>query len=173
MRRSILAATAALIIAVLVGFCAVPQARASVARPVPAVSTVASYSEASLAVWHPIPRWHAYLAALSQEGCWYQWGGAGPCWHGYDCSGLVVFAYAHVGIYLPHNTFQMLWSGRLTRISASQLKPGDLIFMYGGNHVELYTGWWSRTFGAHETGTRVGFSWWSNVYGFYHVNGSG
>ncbi len=130
--------------------------------------------EVQLTVYRTIPRWRAYLDALSQHGCWYVWGGAGPCGNGYDCSGLVVWAYAHVGIYLPHNTYQMLSSGRLRRIPRSQAKPGDLVFMYGGGHVEFVTDWWRyNAFGAHKQGKPVSFDNWSNVYGFYHVIGSG
>lgn len=144
----------------------------------PHSATIVLTADIRSAAWHPIPRWHAYLWAIEHaDGCVYTWGGAGPCWRGFDCSGVVVAAYASVGIWLPHNTDQMLWSGRLTRISASQLKPGDLVFMYpdsagGAGHVALYTGWWDWVFGAHTFGELSGFSNWSNLYGFYHVNGA-
>ena len=178
MRRSIIAATAAMLVAILIGFCAPQRAGASelprASAPV-ATATVASYSEASLTVHHPIPRWHAFLYAIFHEkGCWYVWGGNGPCWAGYDCSGLVVDAYAHVGIRLPRTTWEMLADWQQIRpIPLSQAKAGDLIFMYGGGHVELYTGHWGITFGAHSGGTRSSFTGWSNVLGAYHGVGSG
>lgn len=103
-------------------------------------------------------RWaehHAY-------GHWYCWGGSGPSC--YDCSGLVMTAYEHAGIYLPHNTVAMLDSGMLQQVS--RRKRGDLAF-YGTGHVELVTN--SGTFGALETGTRVGWhhpsgSWRPTMY---------
>lgn len=175
-------ATAAIIAAVLIGYCA-PQAHAAAllrsTAPVAAVNT--SHTDAMLTAsftatrWHPIPRWHAYLHALGQRGCWYQWAGAGPCSRGFDCSGLALNAYASVGIWLPHNTGAMLSSGRLHWIPWSQARAGDLVF-WGTGHVEVYTGIWRWTIGALEGGTRVGFhewgGWWSPS-AVYHVVGSG
>jgi cell wall-associated NlpC family hydrolase len=88
--------------------------------------------------------------AWTQAGKWYQWGGAGPS--AYDCSGLVMAAYEHAGISLPHNTGMMLSSGKLARTWSP--RPGDLVFFYGGSHVELYVNS-GHTFGAHHTGTRI------------------
>lgn len=148
-------------------------------RPTQAEATQAVQAELTASItitrWHPIPRWHAYLWAIFHDkGCWYVWGGNGPCWAGFDCSGLVVDAYAHVGIHLPRTTWEMLndWA-QIRPIPLSQARAGDLIFMYGGAHVELYTGHWGRTFGAHTGGTVSGFTDWSNVLGAYHVVGAG
>jgi peptidoglycan DL-endopeptidase CwlO len=110
--------------------------------------------------------------ALSAAGCNYVYGADGPCSSGFDCSGLVMWAYAAAGApYFGRDTWDMLDSGKLTQISQSQLQPGDLVFMYGGNHVELYAGPGDQTFGAHHTGTQVSYATWSDVYGFYRVNG--
>lgn len=121
-------------------------------------------------------RGDAYVWATHQRGCWYEYGAAGPCGNGYDCSGLVMAAYNRVGIHLPHNTVQMLNSGKLTRVSSSSLHRGDLAF-YGSGHVELVR-WAHETLGALEQGTRVAFHRWYPSSGweptsFYHVNGSG
>lgn len=107
--------------------------------------------------------------AESQTGKPYVWAGAGP--YGYDCSGLVMAAYAHAGIQLPHNTVAMLYSGKLVR--TYHPKRGDLAF-YGTGHVEFVTIWYHTTFGAHNTGSRIG--WIRYGYGwqptaFYHVIG--
>jgi cell wall-associated NlpC family hydrolase len=119
----------------------------------------------------PPRRWAAMAWALRQAGKPYVWGGSGP-W-GFDCSGLVMAAYRHAGIYLPHNTYAMLQSGRLTRISARQAHWGDLVFMYGGGHVELFVRA-GITFGAHHSGTTVSArSIWSGASPvYYHVNGA-
>lgn len=118
----------------------------------------------------------AYSYAVNHRGCWYAWGAEGPCWAGYDCSGLVVAAYAHQGISLPRSTYSMLGSSKLVRISHSQAREGDLVF-YGSGHVELYR-WSHETIGALEPGTRVNYhrwysgSWWAPT-GYYHVRGAG
>jgi peptidoglycan DL-endopeptidase CwlO len=75
--------------------------------------------------------------ALSVIGCPYVWGGAGPC--AFDCSGLVVWAYAHVGITLEHFTGD-LWD-EVVHIPVSELEPGDLVFFYQDiGHVGIYIG---------------------------------
>ncbi len=103
------------------------------------------------------------LSALSwaerQAGKWYCYGGAGPSC--FDCSGLVMKAYQHAGVWLPRTTYGMLGSRRLHWISARNRRPGDLAF-YGSGHVELVTS--SGTFGALHSGTRIGWHypspWW-------------
>ncbi|WP_127848497.1 NlpC/P60 family protein [Lacticaseibacillus hulanensis] len=79
----------------------------------------------------------AIAAALSQQGKPYVWGAAGPS--AYDCSGLVMWAYAKVGVSLPHSSAAQATMG--TRISVSQLQPGDLVF-FGSpvHHVGIYIG---------------------------------
>ena len=75
--------------------------------------------------------------ALAQLGTPYVWGGSAP--GGFDCSGLVSWAYAQAGHGgLPHYT-GALWSSG-TRISESELAPGDLVFFHGLGHVGIYIG---------------------------------
>lgn len=92
-------------------------------------------------------------------GHWYGWGGTGP--GVYDCSGLVQAAYAHAGVNLPRTTFSMLGSRHLVRVPVSQARRGDLLF-FGTGHVELATVWYHVSFGAHHSGTRVGWRGWNN-----------
>jgi cell wall-associated NlpC family hydrolase len=66
----------------------------------------------------------------------YVWGGASP--RGFDCSGLVQYVYGKVGIPLPHYTVSQYGRGR--PVSRSSLRPGDLVFFYGLNHVGIYAG---------------------------------
>lgn len=97
--------------------------------------------------------------ATSQVGVPYAWGGGdanGPTKGirdggvadshgdynkvGFDCSGLVLYAFAGVGISLPHYTGYQYQKG--TKISPSEMERGDLIF-YGPNgnqHVAIYLG---------------------------------
>jgi cell wall-associated NlpC family hydrolase len=74
--------------------------------------------------------------ALAQLGVEYVWGGATPS--GFDCSGLVMWAYEHVGISLAHFTGDQWNEGE--HIPLSELQPGNLIFMYNLDHVGMYVG---------------------------------
>jgi len=107
--------------------------------------------------------------AERQAGKWYCFGGTGGC---FDCSGLVMAAYAHAGMGIPRTTYGMLASLKLRQIPASQRKRGDLAF-YGSGHVELVTA--GGTFGAAAPGTRVGWhhpsgSWHPTMY--FRINGA-
>jgi peptidoglycan DL-endopeptidase CwlO len=76
--------------------------------------------------------------ALSMLGKPYVWGGASPD-VGFDCSGLVVWAYAQIGITLEHYTGD-LWD-ETVRIPYSEAQPGDLVFFYADiQHVGIYIG---------------------------------
>jgi peptidoglycan DL-endopeptidase CwlO len=75
--------------------------------------------------------------ALTRLGDPYVWGAAGPS--SFDCSGLVMWAYAQVGISLEHFTGDQWNEGE--HISRSELQPGDLVFFYPDiGHVGLYIG---------------------------------
>jgi peptidoglycan DL-endopeptidase CwlO len=70
----------------------------------------------------------------------YVWGGT-RLGKGVDCSGFTQALYRSIGIYIPRTSGSQGSSG--TSVSASELKPGDLVF-YGGsggiNHVAMYIG---------------------------------
>src|SRR5664280_892843 len=80
----------------------------------------------------------AVQAAETMIGVPYVWGGSTPA--GFDCSGLVEWAYAQVGIGLPH------YSGGqyddTTHIPLADIEPGDLLFYGpgGSEHVAMYVG---------------------------------
>ena len=91
-------------------------------------------------------------------GCWYSYGGS-SCSPGYDCSGLVSTAVKDAtGIWLGRTTYDMLRSPHLVR----SYRPGrgDLVFFYGGSHVEFLTANPYTTYGAHDSGSRVGYLDW-------------
>jgi cell wall-associated NlpC family hydrolase len=88
---------------------------------------------------------------LSQLGVPYSWGGgtaAGPGRGidsgsdtvGFDCSGLVLYSFAGVGIKLPHYSGSQYNLGR--KIPSSQMRRGDVIFYGpgGSQHVTIYLG---------------------------------
>ena len=83
----------------------------------------------------------AVAIALNYLGVPYTWGGAVPA-TGFDCSGLVRFVYAQLGINLVHYAASQF--AAFPKLSPAQLQPGDLVFfepkMDGPGHVGLYIG---------------------------------
>jgi cell wall-associated NlpC family hydrolase len=112
----------------------------------------------------------AIQQAVSQVGAPYVWGAEGPS--SYDCSGLVKWAYGRSGVSLPHYSGAMY--AMTTRISASQLQPGDLVFWGGGGseHVAIYMGGnrLVHAFGA-ENGVAVTnlAGWWKSPSGYGRI----
>jgi cell wall-associated NlpC family hydrolase len=80
----------------------------------------------------------AVQAAETMIGVPYVWGGSSPA--GFDCSGLVEWAYAQVGIGLPH--FSGGQYDDTTHIPLADIEPGDLLFYGpgGSEHVAMYVG---------------------------------
>jgi cell wall-associated NlpC family hydrolase len=74
--------------------------------------------------------------AMQYLGVPYVWGGASPS--GFDCSGLVMYVYAQVGVSLPHYTGAQWQMG--VPVAYSDLEPGDLVFFDGLGHVGIYIG---------------------------------
>jgi hypothetical protein len=79
--------------------------------------------------------------ALAQVGKPYVWGSANPN-VGFDCSGLVYYAYKQVGITLSRSSYSQINYG--TRVKSSELRKGDLVFFNNGggriSHVGIYIG---------------------------------
>ncbi len=79
----------------------------------------------------------AVQAALTQVGTPYAWGGAGP--GGFDCSGLVMWAFGQAGIALPHSSQAQANGGQ--PVSLSDLQPGDVLTFYSdASHSGIYVG---------------------------------
>ena len=101
----------------------------------------------------------AATIATRYLGVPYVWGGASPS--GFDCSGLVMYVYAQLGISLPHYTVSQ-WNAT-TPISMSQIEPGDLLFFDHLGHVGIYIGG-GQFIHAPHTGTVVQISSLSGYY---------
>jgi peptidoglycan DL-endopeptidase CwlO len=102
--------------------------------------------------------------ALGEQGVPYVWGGASPS--GFDCSGLVMYAYSRVGVSLPHSSYAQYGMG--VAVPRDQLQPGDLVFFDGLGHVGMYIGGGMFVHAPH-TGTVVQVasldsSWYAATY---------
>jgi peptidoglycan DL-endopeptidase CwlO len=111
------------------------------------------------------PPTHSSVVAIAERylGVPYSWGGASPS--GFDCSGLVMYVFAQVGVSLPHSSYSQYGMG--TPVSRDQLQPGDLVFFDGLGHVGIYVGGGSFIHAPH-TGDVVKISsisgWYASTY---------
>jgi peptidoglycan DL-endopeptidase CwlO len=114
----------------------------------------------------PLPAGHPDAASIAARylGVPYVWGGATPA--GFDCSGLVVYVYAQLGIALPHYTVA-LWALGVA-VPRNQLQPGDLVFFDALDHVGIYIGA-NEFIHAPQTGDVVKVSTLSGSYAAGYV----
>ena len=78
--------------------------------------------------------------AQSMLGVKYKYAGASR--NGIDCSGLVMYCYAQIGIRVPHGATQ-IWKHSGVSVPRSELKPGDVVCYSKGSicpHVAIYVG---------------------------------
>lgn len=111
----------------------VPQLLQS-AAPQATSSTVTSTAAALGA--EPGERLRLVGAALSYLGVPYVFGGASRS--GIDCSGLIMDAYATIGMTLSHGVIAQDAAG--TQIGEGQAEPGDLVVFDNDDHVAMYLG---------------------------------
>jgi peptidoglycan DL-endopeptidase CwlO len=129
------------------------------------VSPVSSSSGGSAPVGPAPPATHSSVVAIAEHylGVPYVWGGASPS--GFDCSGLVMYVFAQVGVSLPHSSYSQYGMG--SPVSRDQLQPGDLVFFDGLGHVGIYVGGGSFIHAPH-TGDVVKISgisgWYASTY---------
>ena len=99
----------------------------------------ASYGPSPVSSSVPGDRYASVVGiAMRYLGTPYVFGGASPS--GFDCSGLVMYVYAQVGVSLPHYTVAQYDYPDSVSVSRSQLEPGDLVFFAGLGHVGIYVG---------------------------------
>lgn len=95
--------------------------------------------------------------AMESIGTPYEWGGTDA--NGFDCSGLIQFAYGRFGIQLPRTSSRQLGAGTPVVPIADLLRPGDILGFSGtrggrANHVGLYVGQ-GRFIHSSSSGVRV------------------
>ena len=125
--------------------------------PPPTPSNKVSGSPAGTAQGEAAVAW-----AEKQEGVPYVWGGETPG-VGFDCSGLVQWAWGKVGFTIPRTTEEQ-WAA-LPHVPLTQLQPGDLLYYWNldgdsaVDHVVMYVGsgpWGTNTIiAAAYTGTNI------------------
>ncbi len=81
--------------------------------------------------------------ALAAIGTPYEWGGTDA--NGFDCSGLIQYAYGRYGVVLPRVSTAQMASGSALALDPSLLRPGDILgFSLDDpnktSHVGLYVG---------------------------------
>ena len=131
-----------------------------------AIAPVVSTAPTPVPTIAPPPSHTGGVVAIAMRylGVPYVWGGASPS--GFDCSGLVMYVYAQVGISLPHYTVSQYAMG--TAVSRGQLEPGDIVFFDGLGHEGIYIGN-NQFIHAPHTGdvvkiSSLGESWYSAMY---------
>jgi peptidoglycan DL-endopeptidase CwlO len=89
----------------------------------------------------------AVAFAYNALGCPYVYGGTGPCLSGYDCSGLVMMAWAAGGISVPRTSWAQMDAYPAVPLHTASgaftdryLEPGDILGFLGNGHVGLYIG---------------------------------
>ncbi len=138
---------------------AVADARAKVAAVVASRLTTATAAELDAAWAQTTPvRLKVVLTALAQIGVRYQWASASPA-DGFDCSGLVLYAWAAAAVALPHQSEEQIAAVR--PITQAQLQPGDITHYPG--HVGLYLGAGKAIVHAVQTGVPVQVDDWSST----------
>ncbi|SRX93551.1 protein NLP/P60 family, peptidoglycan lytic protein [Corynebacterium glutamicum ATCC] [Mycobacterium shimoidei] len=76
-------------------------------------------------------------AARSAIGKPYRWGATGP--DAFDCSGLVVWSYAQIGVAVPRTSQQQAAAGQ--PVARDELEPGDVVTFYPtASHSAIYSG---------------------------------
>ncbi len=112
--------------------------------------------------------------AQSLIGTPYHYGGDSPE-EGFDCSGLVQYAYQQAGIDLPRTTGQQY--RRVQAIPSQFLRPGDLVFFTTKfnrfvSHVGIYLGN-NRFIHAPSSGKQVSIASLRNPYWRRHFAAAG
>ena len=137
--------------------------QAALAPTVPVAPPTASAPPATPPVAPPPTHGGVVGIAMQYLGVPYVWGGASPS--GFDCSGLVMYVFAQVGISLPHSSYAQYGMG--SPVARSDLQPGDLVFFDGLGHVGIYVGGGSFIHAPH-TGDVVKISslsgWYASTY---------
>ena len=115
----------------------------------------------------PVPadpvRAQVIFTAMQMVGVPYRWGGATP--EGFDCSGLVQYAYSNAGLRLPRTAAEQM--DAVKPLTLENAEAGDLLFFRDGSHhtshVAIYLGQ-GRFVHAPSKGRQVSLDSFGNAY---------
>jgi cell wall-associated NlpC family hydrolase len=138
---------------------ATPSTTTTAVAPATTTTAAAPTTPPPIAGGHP----EAASIALQYLGVPYRWAGADPD-TGFDCSGLVMYVFAQLGVQLPH--FAAGQYGYGSPVARDQLQPGDLVFFDGLSHVGIYIGNGQFVHAPH-TGTVVSIASLASFGGSY------
>jgi cell wall-associated NlpC family hydrolase len=114
----------------------------------------------------------ALAVAENMRGVPYRYGGADP--RGFDCSGLVYYAYRKAGIHSPRSTSDQYRFS--TRVPLTELRPGDLVFFAISrnkpSHVGIYAGQ-GKFIHAPSSGKAVSYAFLDDYYWKEKLIGTG
>ena len=102
------------------------------------------------------------FTAMQMVGVPYRWGGSTP--EGFDCSGLVQYAYSNAGLRLPRTAADQMDAS--APVTLENAEAGDLLFFRDGgrtSHVAIYLGE-GRFVHAPSTGSQVSLDSFGNAY---------
>ena len=109
----------------------------ALSAPTAALSSPSAAASSEPVTSAPAARYGGVVGVAMQFlGVPYVWGGASPS--GFDCSGLIMYAYAQIGVSLPHHAASQYGMG--SSVSRDALQPGDLVFFNGLSHAGIYIG---------------------------------
>jgi cell wall-associated NlpC family hydrolase len=130
-------------------------------------SATTTYSSAAIPEYDPnlAPSQYGGVVSIALQylGIPYVWGGSSPS-QGFDCSGLVSYVYAQVGVSLPHHAASIWNYG--SYVPRDQLEAGDLVFFHGLSHMGIYIGG-DQFVHAPHSGDVVKISALSSYSGYY------
>lgn len=144
--------------------------KAGVALPVPTILQPPANSKTPSGVPPTTGTSSVVNAALKWMGTDYSWGGGGPAGpsygieqganiKGFDCSGLLQYAYAKAGLSIGGTTYEQWPTGQ--HVSRQALRPGDAVFFHMADgypqHVGIYMGS-DKFIEAPHTGAQVRIS---------------
>ena len=105
----------------------IPRLNRPAAPPTPASRT--SFASLRTAAANTIHRADSLVAfGLAQRGTPYVYAGTSPL-TGFDCSGFIMFTFAHFGVAVPHSTALLIDIGR--PVTRTEAQPGDIVVFTG------------------------------------------
>lgn len=157
-----ISATRAAVVAAAMAMALAGCSSAPPAPDFPSVSPVPAAANPSTGQQADPVRSQVVFTAMQMVGVPYQWGGSTP--QGFDCSGLVQYAYSNAGLRLPRTAAAQM--NAVTPVTLENAQAGDLLFFRDGgrtSHVAIYLGQ-GRFVHAPSTGNSVSLDSFGNTY---------